>query len=297
MDSNEILHCLEQMDKLNAERNYSDMLVLLRDLDKQHVSAKQLQTTDIVKVLYQILKSCKDDTVRKTVRRVLARWRREFGKQRDLEPEPCGNTEASDTGVDLKQQEGSSNPDHVNLSENVSSIRSKCVELLLSAICLQPSDREKASKLSECIENNIYDLHKSNTPKYKRCVRSKISNLRNPKSGYLREGLLNESILPQVFAQMSTEEMASPDLKQLRREYSVKSVSERQLPGTVDGTATTKVRCRRCGGMDCKVTQVSRGALFLPAWVRQSGPDHDSMTFVTCSSCGQQWYLSNWVCL
>ncbi|XP_055021635.1 transcription elongation factor A N-terminal and central domain-containing protein [Boleophthalmus pectinirostris] len=300
MEIKDVLQCVLQIDKFNAERNYSDMLVLLGDLDKHHVSAEQLETTDIVKVLYRILKSCKNSDVKKNLKTILAKWKKGYSKEKDVKLEHAGKTDLalkSEIKPTLEQNEDKSKTENVILSSNLSPVRSKCVQLLLSAICTQSSDHDKALKLTEDIENHIYELHKSNIPKYKNCVRSKISNLKNPKSGHLREGLLNGSLSPQVFAVMSTEEMASPDLKQLRQEYSSQSVNERQLPQSIEGTPTQKIRCKRCDSMDCRVTQVSRGALFLPAWVKQSGPDDDSMTFVICSACGQQWYHNSWVCL
>ncbi|CAL8388685.1 unnamed protein product, partial [Boreogadus saida] len=73
---------------------------------------------------------------------------------------------------------------------------------------------------------------------------------------------------------MTSQGMAGLDLRRLRREYAVQA----------------KLRCRRCEASDCWVSQLSRGTLFLPGWVKPGGPDHDSVTFVTCSVCGGQWY-------
>lgn len=173
--------------------------------------------------------------------------------------------------------------------------RSKCVQLLLAALRPQLPDGGAAAELAGDIERHIHELHKP--AKYKARVRSKVANLRNPKNRHLARGLLSGSLSAEAFARMSAEEMANAELRQLREEYSFRGVSERQLPRGVEGTPTQRIRCKRCGGSDCRVTQVSRGTLFLPAWVRQSGPDEDAVTFVTCSACGQQWYHSGWVCL
>lgn len=298
MNNKEIINCVLQMEKLTAERSYSDMLLLLSDLDKHQMTSEQLETTDVVKVLYRILKSCKDETVKKTVKTLLGKWKREYGEKSGH----LGKCEKTDLTVKNEmepslEQEAHSNFKTEQISSNSSSVRSKCVQLLISAICLQTSDHTQASTLAEDIENHIHDLYKSNQSRYKTCIRSKIANLKNPKSGHLREGLLNGSLSPQIFARMSAEEMASPDLQRLRQTYSSQSVNERQLPQSVEGTPTRKIKCKRCDGTECRVTQVSRGALFLPAWVKHSGPDDDSMTFVTCGTCGQQWYHNNWICL
>ncbi|XP_057685917.1 transcription elongation factor A N-terminal and central domain-containing protein isoform X2 [Corythoichthys intestinalis] len=177
------------------------------------------------------------------------------------------------------------------------SLRSKCVQLLVSAICPEPQEVETATELAAQVEQQIRCIHTSNQVKYKACVRSKVANLKNPKNGHLRQSLLSGSLTPEAFARMSAEEMACAELRQLREVYSSCGVSERQLPRGLEGTVTRRLRCERCGGSDCRVTQVNRGALFLPGWVRRGGPDDEAMTFVTCSSCGQQWYHSGWVCL
>uniref|UniRef100_A0A3B4WLD7 Transcription elongation factor A N-terminal and central domain containing n=1 Tax=Seriola lalandi dorsalis TaxID=1841481 RepID=A0A3B4WLD7_SERLL len=177
-----------------------------------------------------------------------------------------------------------SSSSNTSASSDFPSVRTKCVQLLLAALRPQPPDQDMAAQLAGDIERQIHDLHKSNQVKYKTCVRSKVANVRNPKNGHLRQGLLSGSLSPEAFARMSAEEMASADLRQLREEYSSRGVSERQLPQGIEGTQTQKIRCKR-------------GALFLPAWVRSGGPDEDAMTFVTCSGCGQQWYHSGWVCL
>ncbi|XP_077369845.1 transcription elongation factor A N-terminal and central domain-containing protein [Festucalex cinctus] len=177
------------------------------------------------------------------------------------------------------------------------SIRSKCVQLLVSALRPEPRDLDKATELAAQVERHIRRVHARNRLKYKACVRSKVANLTNPKNSHLRRGLMSGSLTPEAFTRMSAEEMACAELRRLREEYSSRGVSERQLPGGEEGTATRRLRCEHCGGSDCKVTQVNRGALFLPAWVRPGGPDDQSMTFVTCSTCGRQWYHSGWLCL
>ncbi|KAK1876621.1 Transcription elongation factor A N-terminal and central domain containing protein [Dissostichus eleginoides] len=299
MDAKEIIHCAVQLERSLADGSYGTILTLLGDLDKSQVTAEQLETTDIVKVLYRLLRSCSDDSVKQTAKGVLSKWKRQYSKgahgvkSKEASRSVSPPHEAGDGGVS-KQEDSHF---EVEASCSFSSVRSKCVQLLLSALCPEPPDQHKATDLAADIEKHVHELHTPSQVKYKACVRSRVANLRNPKHKHLRQGLLSGALSPEVFSRMSAEEMAGAELRQLREEYSSRGVSERQLPQGVDGTQTQKIRCKNCGGSDCRVTQVSRGALFLPAWVRQSSPDDDSMTFVTCSGCGQQWYHSGWVCL
>ncbi|XP_029377227.1 transcription elongation factor A N-terminal and central domain-containing protein [Echeneis naucrates] len=322
MDTKEIIHSALQIEKVTADRSYGNILTLLADLDESEVTAEQLERTDIIKVLYRLLRSCSDDGVKKKVKSLLSKWKRQYRKYRCTEeskqPElsctvsssldgvlnqeelPSGSAlkeEVSSTAAENGLQVPTSTGESASASSDFQSIRNKCVQLLVAALCPETTDQEAATHLAGHIERHIHDLHASNQVKYKTCVRSKVANLRNLKNSHLRQGLLSGSLSPGDFAQMSAEEMASADLRRLREEYSSRGVSERQLPRGVEGTRTQKIRCKRCGGSDCEVSEVSRGALFLPAWVRRGGPDEDAMTFVTCSGCGQQWYHSRWVCL
>uniref|UniRef100_A0A1A8G3L0 Transcription elongation factor A (SII) N-terminal and central domain containing n=1 Tax=Nothobranchius korthausae TaxID=1143690 RepID=A0A1A8G3L0_9TELE len=302
MDTKEIVHLAVQMEKLAADRSFVDIQTLLGDLDKSHITAEQLETTDLVKVLYGILKTCSDTNVRKGVKSLLSRWRKQYSCERtggthsDERNDPAGSSAQEDGDGGVRAPEQQADRPLQGTSASSDSVRTKCVHLLLAALHPEPPDQLKAEQLAEDIEKHIHDLHKTSRLKYKTCVRSKVANLRNPKSPHLCQGLLSGSLLPQDFVKMSVEDMASPELRQLREEFSSQGVSERQLPQGVEGTPTQKIHCKRCGGSDCRVTQVSRGTLFLPAWVRQGGIDQDAMTFVTCRGCGQQWYHSGWVC-
>ncbi|KAJ8003488.1 hypothetical protein DPEC_G00148830 [Dallia pectoralis] len=200
---------------------------------------------------------------------------------------------SDDSGTPVPVSDCSTSP-HCEDSELA--LRSQCIQLLHGA--LDPEQSEgKTADLARVIEGHIYALQPLKQVKYKACIRSKVSNLRNPKNAHLRRGLLSGGLAPEVFAGMSVGEMANEELQRLREEYSLQGVSERQLPQGVEGTPTRKLRCVRCESSDCRVTQVSRGTLFLPAWVRQATADQDAMTFVTCSRCGEQWYHSGWICL
>ncbi|NWZ76105.1 TEANC protein, partial [Poecile atricapillus] len=179
-------------------------------------------------------------------------------------------------------------------------LRCKCVDLLYKALIGSGKDEEETVKwleLAKEIEEHIFTLHAKNDKKYKNCIRSKISNLRNPKNCHLKHNLFSGTLSPKAFAEMTVMEMASDELKQLRAVYTKSSVQEHQLPQVINGTQTNKVKCRRCEKFDCTVTMIARGTLFLPAWVRSANPDEQMLTYVICNECGEQWYHSRWICL
>lgn len=303
MEANDLVQCALQIEKrLRMGGSYDDIHTLLGDLEKMHITAEHLETTDVVRVLYRLLKVCRDHGVKKQTRSMLSRWKRLYSEQeqgvktREAEDRGASSKGASQS-VSKTSEEKCSSAAPITASLEASAVRSKCVQLLLAALQPEPSDEDRAAHLARDIEHRIHERHGSSLPKHKACVRSKVANLRNPKSQHLRRGLLSGTLTPEAFAAMSPEEMAGEELRRLRGEYTSRGVSERQLPQGPEGTPTSKLRCQKCDGSDCRVTQVSRGTLYLPAWVRPGGPDEDAMTFVTCSNCGQQWYHSGWVCL
>ncbi|XP_072513502.1 transcription elongation factor A N-terminal and central domain-containing protein [Salminus brasiliensis] len=371
MDTKEVTRLAIQIEKLHKAGNYEDVSSLLADLSNSPVTLEQLQTTDIAKTVYQLLKSCPLTAVRKTAKEQLSKWKRMYSSPHghnnakdtsrvqehgppeiaesvpnagngsetervlchtvqhiDVKPNPsldldmpssgraAFSKEAKETESFLKADDSKSSasapknhsgedsgalPQPSHSTDSTDALRTKCAELLLQALSLdQKANTEEASQLStlaEAIEKHIHALHGQNQAKYKSCIRSRLSNLKNPKNPHLRQGLLTGTLAPEVFARMSVEEMAGEELRRLREGYTAAAIGEHQLPLGLEGTATTKVRCRRCQGMNCRVTQVSRGTLFLPSWVRSGNTDEEAMTFMTCAGCGEQWYHSRWVCL
>uniref|UniRef100_V9KYM1 Transcription elongation factor A N-terminal and central domain-containing protein-like protein n=1 Tax=Callorhinchus milii TaxID=7868 RepID=V9KYM1_CALMI len=181
----------------------------------------------------------------------------------------------------------------------VQAVRSKCVELLLHA--LTDSELANKARLEMCrgfakeVEESIYALYNKNEKKYKTCIRSKISNLKNPKNPHLLQKVLSGKVTAKMFAEMSAMDMASEELKQLRASYTISAVQDHQLPYEMEGIKTNKIRCKRCENFNCTVTAIARGTLFIPAWVRNGNPDEQMMTFVICNECGEKWYNSGWI--
>ncbi|XP_027494553.1 transcription elongation factor A N-terminal and central domain-containing protein [Corapipo altera] len=218
----------------------------------------------------------------------------------------CNNAEGSMNQLSSFGEQHTVNEDS-NLLKKASlqqdpmrALRYKCTDLLYKALIGAAKDEEETVKgleLSKEIEKHIFALHAKNDKKYKNCIRSKISNLKNPKNCHLKHNLFTGTLSPKAFAEMTVMEMASDELKQLRALYTESSVQEHQLPRVINGTQTNKIKCRRCEKFDCTVTVIARGTLFLPGWVRNTNPDEQMLTYAICNECGEQWYHSRWICL
>ncbi|NXG19276.1 TEANC protein, partial [Grallaria varia] len=219
----------------------------------------------------------------------------------------CNNAEGSTNQLSSSEEQYTVNEDSKSVVNEASlqqdpmrALRCKCTDLLYKALIGSAKGEEETVKwleLSKEIEKHVFALHAKNDKKYKNCIRSKISNLKNPKNHHLKHNLFTGTLSPKAFAEMTVMEMASDELKQLRALYTESSVQEHQLPQVINGTQTNKIKCRRCEKFDCTVTMIARGTLFLPGWVRNTNPDEQMLTYVICNDCGEQWYHSRWVCL
>ncbi|KAM6293628.1 transcription elongation factor A N-terminal and central domain-containing protein [Porphyrio hochstetteri] len=219
----------------------------------------------------------------------------------------CDDAEGSVNQLSSSEEQHADNKDPIPPVSEASlqqdpmrALRWKCRDLLYKALAGPAAGEEETDKrleLAKEIEEHVFALHAKNDKKYKNCIRSKISNLKNPKSCHLKHNLFSGALSPKAFAEMTAMEMASDELKQLRALYTESSVQEHQLPQVISGTQTNKIKCRRCEKSDCSVTTIARGALFLPGWVRSTNPDEQMLTYVICNACGEQWYHSRWVCL
>lgn len=122
--------------------------------------------------------------------------------------------------------------------------------------------------------------------KYKNRVRSRISNLKDPKNPGLRKNVLAGTLALSRIASMSaevgiawrkcspwppelrstasrlsvsTKEMASDELKQLRNTLTQEAIREHQMAKT-GGTTTDLLQCGKCKKKNCTYNQV-RGVL------------------------------------
>jgi transcription elongation factor S-II len=86
--------------------------------------------------------------------------------------------------------------------------------------------------------------------RYKTALRSRVFNLRDKKSQELRDNILTGVIRPERFAAMTSEEMASGEMKKLREMFTKESLNEYQLT-TEAGTPTDMFKCGKCKKKDC----------------------------------------------
>ncbi|XP_075069620.1 transcription elongation factor A protein 1 isoform X2 [Mixophyes fleayi] len=160
------------------------------------------------------------------------------------------------------------------------SVRNKCRELLATAlktgddyITIGADDEELGAQIEEA----VFQEFKNTDAKYKNRVRSRIANLKDAKNPNLRRNVLCGNIGPDVFARMSAEEMASDELKEMRKNLTKEAIREHQLSKT-GGTETDLFSCGKCKKKNCTYTQV-----------QTRSADEPMTTFVLCNECGNRW--------
>ncbi|XP_051557568.1 transcription elongation factor A protein 1 isoform X2 [Myxocyprinus asiaticus] len=160
------------------------------------------------------------------------------------------------------------------------SVRIKCREMLSSA--LQTGDDHIAigadcDELGAQIEECIFLEFKNTDMKYKNRVRSRISNLKDAKNPNLRRNVLCGNVSPDRIAKMTAEEMASDELKEMRKNLTKEAIRDHQV-ATSGGTQTDLFTCGKCKKKRCTYTQV-----------QTRSADEPMTTFVFCNECGNRW--------
>uniref|UniRef100_A0A4X1TL17 Transcription elongation factor n=1 Tax=Sus scrofa TaxID=9823 RepID=A0A4X1TL17_PIG len=159
-------------------------------------------------------------------------------------------------------------------------VRNKCREMLTAAL---QTDHDHTAVGADCerlsaqIEECIFRAVGNTDMKYKNRVRSRLSNLKDAKNPGLRRSVLCGAITPQQIAVMTSEEMASDELKEIRKAMTKEAIREHQMART-GGTQTDLFTCGKCRKKNCTYTQVQ---------TRSS--DEPMTTFVVCNECGNRW--------
>ncbi|XP_043945841.1 transcription elongation factor A protein 2 [Protopterus annectens] len=159
-------------------------------------------------------------------------------------------------------------------------VRNKCREMISAALQFENdyiAIGVDCDDLAARIEEHIFQEFGVTDMKYKNKVRSRISNLKDPKNPELRKNVLCGNILPERIAAMTSEEMASKELQEMRKALTKEAIREHQMAKT-GGTQTDLFTCGKCKMKNCTYTQV-----------QTRSADEPMTTFVVCNECGNRW--------
>ncbi|XP_026526216.1 transcription elongation factor A protein 1 isoform X2 [Pseudonaja textilis] len=267
----EIIRIAKKMDKMVQKKNAGGALDLLKELKNMPMTLELLQSTRIGMSVNAIRKQSTDEEVTSLAKSLIKSWKKLLdGPSNDKESE------------DKKKESASSSQNSPEAREESTSdsVRMKCREMLAAAlktgddyIAIGADEEELGSQIEEAIFQEL----KNTDMKYKNRVRSRIANLKDTKNPNLRKNVLCGNISPDRFAKMSAEEMASDELKEMRKNLTKEAIREHQMAKT-GGTQTDLFTCGKCKKKNCTYTQV-----------QTRSADEPMTTFVVCNECGNRW--------
>ncbi|KAJ3594516.1 hypothetical protein NHX12_003823 [Muraenolepis orangiensis] len=303
-EEDQIIRIAKKMDKMAQKKSGSGALDLLKELRSVPMTLELLQSTRIGMSVNAIRKQSTDDEVTSLAKSLIKSWKK-------LLDEPGGGDKSSEEkrkeqntpvvspsqgSPEAKEESSSSNSssksDPTDTASNSlistfprapgtsDSVRIKCRGLLTNA--LQTGDDHIAigsdcDEIGAQIEECIFQEFKNTDMKYKNRVRSRISNLKDVKNPNLRRTVLCGNVSPERMANMSAEEMASDELREMRKNLTKEAVREHQM-ATTGGCQTDLFTCGKCKGKRCTYTQV-----------QTRSADEPMTTFVFCNDCGSRW--------
>uniref|UniRef100_UPI001659A98D transcription elongation factor A protein 1-like n=1 Tax=Halichoerus grypus TaxID=9711 RepID=UPI001659A98D len=255
-------------------------LDLLKELKNIPMTLELLQSTRIGMSVNAIRKQSTDEEVTSLAKSLIKSWKKLLdGPSTDKDPEekkkdtaitsqnsPEAREESSSSGnVSSRKDETNARDTYVSsfprAPSTSDSVRLKCREMLAAAlrtgddyVAIGADEEELGSQIEEDILLPIYQEIRNTDMKYKNRVRSRISNLKDAKNPNLRKNVLCGNIPPDLFARMTAEEMASDELKEMRKNLTKEAIREHQMAKT-GGTQTDLFTCGKCKKKNCTYTQ------------------------------------------
>jgi len=306
----DVLKIGKKLDKKISNDECDSALDVLERLKETKMTLEVLQKTKIGMTVNNLRKQTKDDQVIATAKALIKSWKKllpdnaasatstptksaaptENAESSTAASKSDGEKRETDAGGDSgastpkDEPEGSSGEGKSGVSDMVSytsdPVRLKCREMLSTALqANKPTDSEGMDfkGMAGQIEDAIFDHFGDTGMKYKNCVRSRVFNLKDSKNPMLSNNVMCGLISAEKLATMTSEEMASSEMKGLRDAFTKEAIKDHQM-ATQGGTATSLFKCGRCGKSNCSYNQL-----------QTRSADEPMTTFVFCNDCGHRW--------
>lgn len=296
----DVLQIRKQIDKITeamksgeASDGPGEALDLLKSLDSTKMSLQILTKTRIGMSVNALRKSSTDDDINSLAKSLIKAWKKFLPQDGDKKDSSSKNGEKGSKkgggGGDAEKPDS----DKMEIPESLRTsfprkptatsddVRLSCRKMIANALkgegelpdgmCKSPED------LAELIEDAIFQKFRSTNPKYKNQIRSRVFNLRDKKNPELRENVLCGSIKEEKLAFMTSEEMASDEVKQIRQKFQKEGIDSAQL-SIKQGTTTQSLKCGKCRKNNVTYNQL-----------QTRSADEPMTTFCLCNECGNRW--------
>lgn len=311
MTAESILTLARQLDKISSgDKTEDSALDILRILKSLPVTLDDLQKTRIGMTVNELRKKVQDKDTQIEAKCLIKKWKKMLedkgaSKSKDKSDFPRTESMASNMSIDSNSNDvpdgtvlSSQDADHMNNSRDeeknqpdklttlvakssamLDEFRNKSRDLLLKSLTYTdlPPDSMDTNLLATEIEQCIFNQYSSTNEKYRSCIRSRVFNLRDKKNPDLRDNVLLGAVKPERLAVMTPEEMASQEMKEMRKKMTKQAINDHQVAQET-GTPTDMFKCGKCGKKNCAYTQV-----------QTRSADEPMTTFVYCRECGNRW--------
>jgi len=262
---------LEKMTSEGADQGQAKDLIIA--LGRLNINLQILTNTRIGMTVNALRKASKDDELIALSKSLIKSWKK-------FVPEDTEKKEPEKPKVEAKK-EPSKPPQATKSNISGDQVRMSCRNLLTTAIkgdgvmpegvCGDPEE------LATALESAIFTQYNQTNQKYKNQIRSRVFNLKDKKNPMLREKFITGEISPAKLATMTTEEMASDEVKKQREAFTKEAIDNARL-AVQEGTVTDLLKCGKCKGKNCAYHQV-----------QTRSADEPMTTFVLCNGCGHRW--------
>jgi len=276
----EVLSIRKKLEKMTGDdSDQSQALDLLNCLGKLDINLQILTSTRIGMTVNALRKSSKDEETVTVAKSLIKTWKKfvpESGDKKAEKPKEEHREEKK------PEKQAPSHKNHRGESFSGDEVRSRCRELLLSAIKgdgVMPEGvaEDRCEDLATSLESEIFGTFKQTNQKYKNQVRSRVFNLKDKKNPGLRQNLLLAVVSPERLAKMTSEEMANDEVKGERERFVKEGIDSSRL-AIVEGTKTDLLKCGKCRKRNCTYNQI-----------QTRSADEPMTTFVLCNECGNRW--------
>ncbi|XP_078598783.1 transcription elongation factor A protein 1-like [Branchiostoma floridae x Branchiostoma japonicum] len=288
----DVLRIGRKLDKLIAKNSFENALDILKSLKELPMTLDILQKTRIGMSVNNLRKSSNSEEVNSLAKSLIKSWKKLLNQNGAPKRSDSTSSEPSEKsppeGTKLQRQDSSSTAGSSFSSSQDSfpavtkthdSVREKCREMLANALKTdaKPEDDFNYEFTAARIEECIFQEFKNTEMKYKTRVRSRIANLKDAKNPGLREKVLHGDVSAEKMAKMTAEEMASPEMKELRQSLTKEAIRDAQM-ATTGGTQTDLLKCGKCKKRNVTYNQV-----------QTRSADEPMTTFCYCNECGNRW--------
>jgi len=291
----DVLDIGKQLEKLVSDGNpdnetASDLLSRLKELP---INLDILQKTRIGMAVNVVRKATTKDDIQTLAKGLIKSWKKLLDSQdknkaaatkekndSNLNKSIPTHAQKSDGNATSTPSVKSSNGDgksSLSSSYTDDPTRLKCQEMIASSLKCPQRPNYNATDISVQIENAIYSQFESVGPKYKNKIKSRVMNLRDKRNVQLRLSIIDGEITADRFATMTTEELASDELKEERKKMTLESINDHQL-AVNKGTSTGQFTCGKCKKSETSYSQL-----------QTRSADEPMTTFVYCNNCGNRW--------